>query len=182
MAEPITIPNDAFVWQLTTHQPQLRGVIMAGLGNYADSQDVLQRTNMTIWKKSAEFDASRPFLGWAIGIAKYEILAFLRDRQRERVVFVPEVAELLVAAAADGAEEAPWRQEALRACLAELPDQGREVLSLKYARGQSIQHISAATGRSVDGVKSFLLRMRKQLAECIERRLARDDAPLPRPT
>jgi RNA polymerase sigma-70 factor (ECF subfamily) len=165
-------PSDQFIHLLTSHQTQLRGVIMAGLGNNADCQDVLQKTNLAIWKKAGEFDESRSFLAWAIGIARFEILAFIRDRQRDRHVFSSEVAEMLVGQAEEAAPEIPARQLALRDCLAELPAASRDLLSLKYFRGQTTVQISEATGRSLDGVKSFLLRVRKLLAECIQRRLA----------
>lgn len=172
MAEAPTPANDEFISLLTTYQAQLRGVVMAGLGNYANCQDVLQRTNLAIWKKSAEFDSERSFLAWAVGIARYEVLAFIRDRQRERLVFTPDVADLLLTETRDQLDAIPARQLALRQCVSELPEASRDVLRLKYVRAQSIQQVSDATGRSLDGVKSLLLRVRKLLAECIERRLA----------
>ena len=113
MNEPSTQPSDDFIQLLTSHQTQLRGVILAGLGNYVDCQDVLQKTNLAIWKKAAEFDDSKSFLAWAIGIARFEILAFMRDRQRDRHVFDPEVADLLVAQAEREVGGLPERQIAV---------------------------------------------------------------------
>ena len=37
---------------LTACQSRLRGFILASLGNYADTADVLQRTNLILWKKA----------------------------------------------------------------------------------------------------------------------------------
>lgn len=177
MVDPASYPNDEFIQLLVSHQAQLRGLIMAGLGRHADAQDVLQKTNLALWKKAAEFDRSRSFLAWAIGVARFEILAWIRDRQRDRHVFNSEVAEVLVAVAQEQLEETPPQQIALRACLQDLPQPQRELLQLKYVRNRSIEEISAAIGRSRDGVKSLLLRVRKGLAACIERRLA--SAPEP---
>jgi RNA polymerase sigma-70 factor (ECF subfamily) len=103
------------------------------------------------------------------------VLAFIRDQKRERLLFTPEVAEMIVRDAEDLLAEVPARQAALRECLQTLPERSRELLMQKYARGAKIQQISVEMGRSVDGVKSLLLRVRKALAECIERRLALED-------
>jgi DNA-directed RNA polymerase specialized sigma24 family protein len=47
------------------------------------------------------------------------------------------------------------------------------VLSLRYAEEQTLAQISAAVGRSVDGIKSLLKRLRKALADCVRAKLAR---------
>ncbi|VTU02584.1 rna polymerase sigma-70 ecf- rhodopirellula baltica : RNA polymerase sigma-70 ECF-like, Rhodopirellula baltica OS=Rhodopirellula sp. SWK7 GN=RRSWK_05077 PE=4 SV=1: Sigma70_r2: Sigma70_r4_2 [Gemmataceae bacterium] len=167
------MPSDEFIQLLTSHQTQLRGLITAALGHAADSQDVLQRTNLAIWRKAADFDPARSFLAWAIGVARYEVLAFLRDRRRERLVFVPEVADLLATEAEDLLPQIPARQAALRECLKELPERNRELLTQKYVRGRSVSDLAAAVGRSADGIKSLLLRVRRVLEDCITRRLAR---------
>ncbi|MBA4192414.1 MAG: RNA polymerase subunit sigma-70 [Planctomycetaceae bacterium] len=164
-------PSDDFIQHLTSHQTQLRGLIYAALGNYADTQDVLQRTNLVLWKKATEFDADRSFLAWAIGIARFEVLAFVRDQRRERLLFMPELAESLIVQAEELVAEVPARQAALRECLATLPESHRQVLVRKYVKGETLQQLAPAVGRSVDGVKSFLLRVRKALSDCIERRI-----------
>ena len=173
MVTPADGPSDEFIRLLTSHQTQLRGLIHAAIGHYTDTQDVLQRTNLAIWKKAGEFDPTRSFLGWAVGVARYEILAFARDRTRDRLLFTPELAEAVAAEAEELLVQVPARQEALRECLKALPESSRELLVRKYARGMSVQDLSAALGRSADGVKSLLLRVRRVVAECIERRVAR---------
>ena len=170
MAEK-SLPSDEFIQLLTTHQSQLRGVIMAGLGSYGDCEDVLQRTNLAIWRKASEFDTTRSFIAWAIGIARFEILSFIRDRRRDRHVFTPELVELLLVEAESQLDGIPERTLALRGCVAELPVRSRDLLVLKYVQGQGIRQIAEATGRSLDSVKCLLLRVRKVLADCIERRL-----------
>ncbi|WDI43754.1 sigma-70 family RNA polymerase sigma factor [Bremerella sp. P1] len=161
-------PSDVFIQQLTGSQSSLRAIIMASLGNHADCEDVLQATNLVIWKKASEFDPTRPFLAWASGIARIEVLTFIRDRKRDRLAFREDVAELLIDVAEVAAESIPQRQIALRHCLQQLPMESRELLNLKYVRSQSTKQLSAATGRSLDGVKSVLVRIRRLLSECVE--------------
>ncbi len=165
-------PSDTFLQQLTEHQTQLKGFILASLGHEADSQDVLQRTNLVLWKKAGEFRTDAAFLPWALGVARYEVLAFLRDRQRDHLIFDPDVVELMADAAQQQATELPDRLRALRTCLRQVPKKNLQLLNLRYVHGQSIRQVAEATGRTDDSVKSLLLRIRKRLGQCIEQRLA----------
>lgn len=164
--------QEEFVHLLTQHQTELRGFILASLGNYANSQDVLQRTNVTLWKKVDEFRPGAPFLPWAFAIARFEILAFLRDHRRDRLTFMPDVAEMMCDASQSIAEEMCDREFALRGCIEQLSNENRSIVDRRYAQDQPIASIAKATERSIDGVKSLLLRIRKSLASCVERKLS----------
>jgi RNA polymerase sigma-70 factor (ECF subfamily) len=158
---------DAYVQQLTACQSRLRGYILASLGNYADTADVLQRTNLILWKKAGEFRRDADFLPWALTIARYEILSFLRDSQRDRHVYSADVATLMLDAAAEASEQND-RQLALRKCLEKVPRHSRELLWQRYGAEKSIRQIAAETQRSEDSVKSLFLRLRKSLERCVE--------------
>lgn len=164
--------SDQFVSLLTMHQSQLRGFILAALGNQPDAFDVLQRTNLTLWKKAELYREEAPFLPWAFGIARYEILGYLRDRNRERVVFHTDVVSMMCDSAAEEMEQWPDRQQALHQCLESLDKDTRHIFGLRYAENRSLTDIAAATKRSIDSIKSLMLRSRRLLRNCIERRLA----------
>jgi hypothetical protein len=59
-----------FMTQITRAQRQLHAFILSMVWNATDADDVLQQTNLVLWEKSAEFDASRPFLPWAMRFAQ----------------------------------------------------------------------------------------------------------------
>lgn len=166
---------DVFIRLLTDHQVDLQAFIMSSLGNHPDTLDVLQATNIALWKKATVFDSKAPFLPWAIGVAKYEVLAFMRKRRRDRHTFSPEVVELLMDVAAKRTPETSCRSRALMECIKELPERNREFLQIRYAQQQSVQQVATKTGRTVDAVKSLFLRIRRALEHCIDRRLAIDD-------
>ena len=168
MGEGGTEDLDAYVQQLTASQSKLRGYILASLGNYANTADVLQRTNLTLWNKAREFHPGADFLPWAIAIARYEILSFLRDHQRDRLVFSEDVAKLMLDAAVEGASDMDDRQLALRKCLKKLPHRSRELLRQRYDTSRSIKQIASDSKRSTDSIKSLFLRIRKTLERCIE--------------
>ena len=164
-------PSDMFMQLLTTHQMHLRSFILAAVGNYTYCDDVLQQTNLVLWKKAGEFRPDEPFLPWALAVARYEILAFYRDRQRERLIFRQNVAELMVETSLPEIEDVTERQHALRQCIKKLPELQQEMLKLRYVVNAPTSEISRVTKRSRDGVKSLLLRIRKALKKCIETRL-----------
>jgi RNA polymerase sigma-70 factor, ECF subfamily len=161
-----------FIGLLTDHQVDLQAFILSSLGDYANTLDVLQRTNVVLWQKASQFRKGAPFLPWALKIAKFEILAYMRARRRDRHVFCPEVVELMVDTAIERSAELTPRSDALRQCIKELPERSREFLRIRYAQEQSVKQISEKTGRSIDAVKSLYHRIRIALARCIDRKVA----------
>jgi RNA polymerase sigma-70 factor (ECF subfamily) len=159
---------EGYVKELIEGQSRLRAYILAALGNHANASDVLQRTNMVLWKKASEFRPGAEFLPWAFTIARYEVLGFLRDRQRDRHVFAEDVTTLMLDSATRQASEPGDRLSALRNCLEKLRGPSRNLLWQKYSEDKSIKQISLVTGRSEDSIKSHLLRVRKKLEQCIE--------------
>ena len=168
MSDGPDVNLDAYVQQLTASQGRLRGFILASLGNYVDTADVLQRTNLILWKKAREYRPDAEFLPWALTIARYEVLSFIRDRQRDRLVYSSDVAELMLDAAAAEATDSDDRQLALRKCLEKAPRRSMDMLWQRYGAEKSIRQIAADANRSEDAVKSLLLRIRKALQRCIE--------------
>lgn len=161
-----------FVKVLTDHQVDLHAFIMSSLGDYSDTVDVLQRTNLELWKKASEFRSDSPFLPWALKFAKNEILKYMRKQRRDRHVFRPEVMELMVEVAMERSPGISTRSEALRECIKELSESNREFLRIRYAQEQSVKQVAEKTGRTVEGVKSLYYRIRTSLARCIDRKVA----------
>ncbi len=91
-------PSDAFIRALTESQTALRCYCQASLGHSEEAKEALQRTSIVLWKKCEKWDPETSFLTWAIAVAKFEVLAVIRDRQREwkRYVFDSEVVEQMV--------------------------------------------------------------------------------------
>src|SRR3954471_11947014 len=100
---------DKFICMLTDHQVDLQAFIMSSLGNYSDTLDVLQLTNIALWKKSAQFTPGANFLPWALKVAKFELLAFMRLRRRDRHTFSLELVELMADVAIERSSETTAR-------------------------------------------------------------------------
>ena len=59
----------AFVEMLTQHQRKLYGYIYTLVRNSADSDDLLQETNLVLWNKRLEYEFGNNFIAWACRIA-----------------------------------------------------------------------------------------------------------------
>ena len=169
-------PTEAFVRELTAKQQAVRGFIHASLGGAAAVDDVLQKTNLALWRKCSDWDENTEFLRWAIGVARFEVLAFYRDTARGKLVFEPDVVDAMTDAAAERAvdQQNCGRSAALAECLGEMKPEHQRLLDDRYRQGFSINEIADSKDRSADSVKSLLLRLRNSLRQCVERRLEKE--------
>ncbi len=161
-------PPPEYLDQLVACQSQLYGYIMASVCNAADTADILQLTNITLWENFETYDPEKPFMGWAITTARFQIMSFLRDRKREPLVFDTDVIAGMQLLAESEIHEISPRLDALRTCLAKLKPEHRNVLAQRYAKRIPLTQIAENNNRSVDGVKGLLKRLRKSLGKCID--------------
>lgn len=168
-------PEGAFISALTSLQPRLRGYCQAALGHSDEAAEALQRTNITLWKKSEDWDPKQDFSRWAISIARFEVLGVVRDRQRthQRFIFDPDVAEQMVDEASQLVTPSSARQEALEFCLAKVSQKNRDLLSAYFVRGETFQEISETTGRGLSALKVAMMRLRQSLRSCIEAQIGK---------
>ena len=170
-------PTEMFIRSLTECQNRLYGYIFSLLGNHHAAADVLQECNLVLWRKVSEFREGAEFLPWAFGIARFQVLAHLRDEKRKHARFVyAELAELLHEEVAAQAGQLDDMQEALRHCVTRLAPGSRELLDNRYVRNLPLQAIADATQRNLSAVKVALMRVRLALRECIERQMGKADA------
>ena len=155
---------------LANHQGALFGYITFLAGRVDDVPEILQQTNLALLRKAAEFRPGSSFLAWARGIAYFEVLTFRRERGRDRHLFDDGLLAQL-ACVPQSEEEDSRRRVALRHCLTELPDKHRQMIAQRYAADWSIMELARHWRRSEAAMKMALLRLRKSLFRCVERRL-----------
>jgi RNA polymerase sigma-70 factor, ECF subfamily len=169
------VSSEAFVELLTMEQQGLFAYIMMQVPNIADANDVLQETNLVLWRKQEEFRVGAPFGPWARSIAHYQVLAFSKRRSRDRLRFgEPLLTQLAQESMVYEARSINLEQTALGQCTEELELLKQKLLQMRYSDSLSIVEIAAKTGQSSGAVSDALYRIRIQLAKCIENRLKRD--------
>lgn len=150
---------------------------MSLLFNSADAEEVLQETNMILWRKFDQYRAGTDFLKWAYAIAHYEVMKVRQQRTRERRLFSDDFLEMLAVRVRRSADECETRRQALADCMSKLRETDRDLLLRRYQRGATTRDVAAAVGRSVGGTRKTLHRIRAALTECVRRTLARDGRP-----
>lgn len=162
-------PSTAFLEGVTKAQRNLHAFIVSLLRNAADADDVLQETNLVLWRKASEFDSSRPFMPWALRIAQLQAMAFLKQKkQSARVAFSDE---LLALVAEEAIAEIPGqeaRRVALAACLQKLPEHHRQLIAQRYQPGGSVNAIAEERNTAPKALSEMLRRIRTALLKCIE--------------
>jgi RNA polymerase sigma-70 factor, ECF subfamily len=169
----------AYVQHLTGCQNQLYGYIYSLLRNAEAAWDVLQETNVVLWRKAADYDTERPFLPWALGVAFNQVRAARTRLGRDKLMF-HEDSTLEVLSAdwrADAADQLPADVEiAMDGCLARLPAKHREVVERHYKGGESLGMIAKTLNRTANAVGVMLHRIRLALAQCMDKALDRQPA------
>ncbi len=172
---PISMESDEraerFIRCLTDHQSQLFIYLVSLLGDVHEARNVLQETNMVLWRRSADFVEGTGFAAWSRKIAHFQVLAYLRDKKRDRHLFDEDLL-LQITQRSEPAEDDEERHVALRHCLADLSDALRLLISQRYSSGYSIKDLAQRFGKSEASLKVSLSRARKKLMHCIEKRLA----------
>ena len=75
----------------TSAQPAVANYVHALVRDHGVAQDVLQETALVLFRRFAEYDGERPFIAWALGIARYQVMSVRRDEARSRVAFDDEL-------------------------------------------------------------------------------------------
>lgn len=164
--------------ELAAVQPRLYGFILKRLADREQTLEVLQRTNLVICQKAEDFQDGSSFVAWAMTIARFQVMAWRKSQDRGRLVFTDSVDDLLDRSPDVEAESVDQRIPLLRGCLNKLRDADKELVQRRYRDGEPIQQVATYLGKSVDAVSMRLMRIRRQLAECVNRSLTNVDSNL----
>lgn len=173
MHDPPPQPDDArtqltLLW--TSAQPMVMAFISSMVPNHADAEDVLQRTAYDIATNFEQYDPGRPFVAWAIGIAKFKVLDYRRDSSRSRIVFNDDALEQIASAYASDSEVLGEQSRLLRSCMGKLSHKGRSLIELRYSQDLKPAEIARQIGTSPNTVSNALSRVREKLRDCVKRR------------
>lgn len=163
---------EQFVCLLTEAQPRIYQYVRTLLPGQTQASDVLQDVNLLLWRRANEFRLGTNFLAWARKIAYYEVLAFYRDKKREKLVFDAELIELMATKAESISDQQETRQSALKNCLSKLTENSRQLIQNRYDSNQSVQSIAESQNRSVGSISQALYRIRHQLLDCVTKSLS----------
>lgn len=162
---------DAFIRLLGQHQRRIFLYVMTLVPNWNDAEEIIQETNLVLWREFGRFQLGTNFLAWASKVAFHQVLAWRKRKQRDRLEFSPAFLDAVAEEAAASADALEERSQALSRCIDRLVPAHRDMLTLRYREGLAIEAIAQKIDRSVDAVYRALSRIRHSLHECVSRSL-----------
>jgi RNA polymerase sigma-70 factor (ECF subfamily) len=165
--------GELLVRLLSRHQGDLFRYIFALLPHAEDARDVLQETSVALYRKSDEYDPSKPFLAWAYSFALLEILKH-RKRLRRSHHLAEALIERLAHERQDSEPVLQERLQALKQCVQDLPPGDRDLIRKRYYDKVGTEELVRQFGPSRRTLFRNLDRIRRLLFDCINRRTATD--------
>ncbi len=163
---------ERFAQLLATCQRRVFVYLLGMLHNPADAEEALQETNVVLWRKFDQYQAGTNFDRWACRIAYFEAMKLRERRPRAEQLFSNDFVERLAEEADKSLEVLDQRHDALQRCLGKLSEQDRQLVLRRYREKATTRSVAEALGRSVQGTRKALHRIRMALMACIERTLA----------
>ena len=166
MVQDDTASHERFLTLFTVNEPGIRAFVRRLVPTRQDAADVMQGVALVLWRKFPELEEPDQFRRWAFGVARYETLAWLRDKARDRLVLADDVLDTVAHESAQVESRLSAQREALEGCLEKLPGEQRTLVLSAYAPDVRIQDVAEQSGRSVAAFYQWLYRMRVRLLEC----------------
>lgn len=150
------------------HQTAIKAFLLSLQPDFAEADDLVQETFLTVTRKAGEFRRNTNFLAWAFSIARFKLLEARRRHSRAPVELSEEVIELLATSAPETAFT-DARFGALRRCLDRLAPRAQEIMRLRYHDEQGPEEIARRLEWSANAVNVALSRARNLLRRCVEK-------------
>jgi RNA polymerase sigma-70 factor, ECF subfamily len=147
-------------------------MVAGAVVDFNDAEDVVGQVAEIVVRKFGEYDPARPFVAWALGVARNQVLQHYERRAGQRHAYFDEqTLEILEAAQVEIADELPARLAALKDCMDQIRGKSRRVLEMRYVHDLKPEVVAEALGMSRNAVWVMLHRIRTALKECIEQKL-----------
>ena len=162
-----------FLKLLAANYQRINSYIFCMVPNQADSEDIMQETIILMWEKFDQYVPDSNFIAWALTIAKFKILSYLRDASRSKVHFDDSVVEMIesTSMSKQNNENMSDKIAAIKKCIEKLPVNERKIIQLKFSRGLDNNKLSKSLGISTATIYRRLSKIYLSLLVCINRSL-----------
>jgi len=131
------------------------GLCFRVLGHPHDAEDATQETFLALFRDRAKLDSAESPRAWVLGVARNTAVSLFRSRRRAK----PLVDELAGAAPI----EEPVDRDRLHVALADLPEDDRHLLQMRFLENKNAEEMAAATGRTRGSLATALCRALQRL-------------------
>jgi RNA polymerase sigma-70 factor (ECF subfamily) len=129
------------------------------------AEDVIGDVFLDVWRQASRFEGRSAVSTWLMAIARFKALSLLRKRRDDALD--EETAESIEEPSDDPelAVEKQDKSKKLRACLAGLSREHREIIDLVYYHEKSVEEVALIVGIPENTVKTRMFYARKKLGE-----------------
>ena len=160
--------SQQFIDLMSSFQGRLYGLILSLVGSPDAANDILQETNLILWKKAHEFKLGTSFKSWSFRVASFQVMAWRQKQMRDPLVFTNEVITLMVNEQSEREEDYEIKKSKLERCITKLPERQQKLIHERYALGKSIVKIAAALQSNANSIRQVLYRARTNLSDCVK--------------
>ncbi len=164
------------VRQLLEHRDGLFGFVLALTHDREAAEEIFQEVGLAIVEEAGKKTAVARFLPWVHELARRRVAEYYRRHSRRRAMEHSEPLDAVVSLAfQEGAADPAAlnaRQEHLEQCLEELPAPQKDLIARRYRDHFPLKEIADVAKSTEGSIKVLLWRARRQLARCIEGKMA----------
>lgn len=138
------------------------------LKNDADAADIVQETFVELWRRAADFDATRGSVrAWVVTIARTRAISRLRKLRLRQASPDPDPASKSEPSSPAAIVEGRQTLDRLSEALAQLPEAQREVVEIAYFEGLSQRETAARLDLPIGTIKSRTRLAMEKLAQSL---------------
>lgn len=169
-----TLANSSFEEIVRLYQADVRILTRRHFYSPAEADEVAQEVFVQVYRGLGSFRGDSSVRTWILGITRNQIRVHIRNesrrRKRSETVVPPELLDSSVMTEdLDPFQTSDATQElsTLADCVNRLSERQRWFVERFYFQNQSAEEIAAEVSQTSGAVRMLLMRIRKQLAECI---------------
>ena len=167
--------HSLFLSLFSKSQTRLYAFILMVVHNDNDADEIFQEVSSLLWEQFDKFQEGTNFGAWAVSIAKFKVLEYLRQNKKNRTLFQRDVYEELSILAQPESAGIDLRLKAFKGCLQKLDRSCRSLLSLRYQKNLSMKEIARQKGIAMGVLYRKISNVLGSLRKCVERTLVQWD-------
>ena len=162
-----------FLELLVKHEPALRAFARSLVPDWDSVDEALQEASVTMWQKRGQLQNADGFVPWARVILRFKCMRQLEKLRARRPLLSDEMLQDLAERGLKrSASEVLDRERALQTCLDQFSAEHRQLLLAPHRSTTSVVSLVASLGKSPNALYKLLARLREQLTQCIQLRIA----------
>ncbi len=168
--------QEQFLRLLMLNDKRIYAYILSFVPNAADADDIMQEASAVMWRKFSSFIPGMDFVAWALTIARYQILSYFKKKKSRKLCLSEALAESLEQEVVRTLPEMDRRMGAMKQCIDKLAQMDRYILKLRYEKDLTLENIGAHISKSTRATYYALVRIHRNLLQCIKQTLAEEAA------